>query len=509
MTMLKSLKVIFILCFCQIFIRNSYTQDFGKVHSLVTEGIDAIYSIDFPKALQKFQEAKSVAPNDLRGHFFETTVYFWETLFTRNKTFYDTYLNLSDKLIEKCENIIDKNENDLDAQFYLGWTYTMRAFVIYIMDQNVLKAASDIKDGSKALEFVVERNPNYYDAYLGLGVYNYITSLIPKNLQWLTSILGFSGNRAEGKRMLNLASEKGTYTNTEAKFYLTLLSWREEDYPMAESYATQLVSKYPESPAVWMLWGALLSQQDKMNEAIEAFEKSLAYNKGKESDIIYKAAYGALANAYFRINNFEKAVEFGKKYMGYTTKDDRINNRVYSLGVSLELLGRRNEALEYYKQARTDFKPENEWEKFYLRKNNQRIAKPLTIVDSLLIIADNLRSIGKLQEALDVYVYVNSSFDQMFSQDITALINHGFGSVYFKMKDYNKAIEYFKANLSLKPEEEKWLVPEAYFQIGRCYLRLGNKKEAEEYFDKADDIDYDYDFKNAMDGKIKNELTKF
>jgi hypothetical protein len=38
---------------------------------------------------------------------------------------------------------------------------------------------------------------------------------------------------------------------------------------------------------------------------------------------------------------------------------------------------------------------------------------------------------------------------------------------------------------------------------------MGNKKEAENWFDKAMDIDYEYDFKDSMEGKIKNEITKF
>ncbi len=46
------------------------SQDFGKVHELIVQGIDAEYNMDFPLALTKFQEAKNIAPNDLRGHFF-------------------------------------------------------------------------------------------------------------------------------------------------------------------------------------------------------------------------------------------------------------------------------------------------------------------------------------------------------------------------------------------------------------------------------------------------------
>ncbi len=485
-----------------------FSQDFGKVHELTTEGINSIYEIDFPAALYKFQEAKSIAPGDLRGPFFESTVYFWKALFTKNRNDYETYLNLSDKIIERCSEIVDKNENDLDAQFYMGWTYTLRAFILYYIDKNFLKAASDIKDGNKSLEYVVEKNSAYYDAYLGLGIYNYILSFIPRKLQWLTSLLGFSGDREEGKRQLKLAAERGTYTNTEAKFYLTLLAWREENYTLAEDYASQLTRAYPRSPATWMLWGLLLSQQDKMTEAVDAYEKSLEYNKGKESEIVYKSCYGALGNAYFRMNNFDKAVDYLKKYMHYVTGDDMYNRRLYSIGVSIELMGNRDEALNYYRQARSNFTEDNEWEKFWFRRLNYRAQNQLTIIDSLLIAADNNRAIGKLEEAMDDYNRLQGGFDQVFNDDVKAQINHGIGQVFFKEKDYNKAIEQFKMNLTLKPSEEKWLVPEAFYQIGRCCLRLGNRSEAQEYFDNALDIDYDYDFKDAMDNKIKNELSR-
>lgn len=486
----------------------SHSQDFGKIHKLTTEGINSIYEIDFPSALAKFQEAKNIAPADLRGPFFESTVYFWKALFTKNRNDYETYLSLSDKIIERCSEIVDKNENDLDAQFYMGWTYTLRAFILYYIDKNFLKAASDIKDGNKALVYVVEKNSAYYDAYLGLGVYNYILSFIPRKLQWLTSLLGFSGDREEGKKQLIIASEKGTYTSTEAKFYLTLLAWREENYPLAEDYASQLTSAYPKSPATWMLWGLLLSQQDKMQEAVEAYEKSLEYNKGKESEIVYKSCYGALGNAYFRMNIFSKAVDYLKKYMNYVTSDDMYNRRLYSIGVSLELMGNRNEALNYYRQARSNFTADNEWEKFWFRKLNYSAQNKITIIDSLLITADNNRAVGRIDDAMDDYNRLQGGFDQVFSDDIKVQINHGIAQVYFKQKDYNKAIEYFKMNLFLNPNEEKWLVPEANYQIGRCLLRLDRRSEAEEYFNKALDIEYDYDFKDAMDNKIKNELSR-
>jgi tetratricopeptide (TPR) repeat protein len=489
--------------FISLFSLGAYSQDFGKVHELIVQGIDAEYNMDFPAALGKFQEAKNIAPNDLRGHFFEQTIYYWQALLTRNKGDYETFMNLSDKLVEKCENVLDKNENDLDARLYLGWTYTIRAFAVGLMGENYLKAASEIKDGSDNLKFVLEKNPSYNDAALGLGVFNYLTTFIPRKLQWLTSILGFSGNRDEGKRLLTQASEKGTYTNSEAKFYLTLLLWREENYPEAEQNAGWLKTKYPQSPAVWMLWGGLLSQQDKMTEAVDAYEKSLEYNKGKNSEIIFRTAYGALSTAYFRMNVFDKSADYGKRFISYLTKDENMNNRLHSIGVSLELMGNRNEALEYYRKARTDFKEDNQWERYWLRKLKEREASPLTKIDSLLILADNYRAVGKLNESLQIYNTLITGISS-YTDDEKVQVNHGLGQLYFKQKDYNKAIEQFKLNLSLNPQNEKWLIPEAYYQIGRCYLRSGNKSEAEKWFDKAMDIDYEYDFKDSMEGKIKN-----
>lgn len=505
------MKKLFIIPLLLILVSLSVkAQDYGNIHQLITEGTNYVFEIDFPNALLKFQEAKKQAPNDLRGPFFESTVYFWRTMFSKNRADYDQYLNLSDNLIKKCEDVTDKNENDLDAQFYKGWSYTMRAVALYMIDKKMLQAASDAKDGNKALQLVVEKNPNYYDAYMGLGIFNYMSSMIPRKLQWITGILGFSGDKATGLKQLVMASEKGTYTNTEAKFYLTLLSWREENYPSAEGYANQLKDAHPNSPAIWMLWGLLLSQQDKMNDAIEAYNKALQLNKDKQSDIVYKTVYGALSNAYFKTNQFDKAADFGKKYIALTNKDDNINNRLYSIGVSLELMGNRADAVNYYKLAKTEISVENEWEKFWLRKLNERVSKPVTQVDSLLIVADNNRSVGKFDDALANYESLKKiTSSGMVPDDITVQINSGIGQVFYKQKEYNKAIEKFKLNLNLAPSNEKWLVPDSFFQIGKCYLKLGKKNEAQDYFDKALAIDYEYDFKDAMDNKVKNELSKY
>jgi hypothetical protein len=96
-------SIVFFFVFLLSWAGTLFSQDFGQVHKLVVEGINSIYDIDFPTALNKFQQAKNIAPNDLRGPFFESTVYFWKALFNRNKDDYQTYLDLSKKLKENVK----------------------------------------------------------------------------------------------------------------------------------------------------------------------------------------------------------------------------------------------------------------------------------------------------------------------------------------------------------------------------------------------------------------------
>jgi tetratricopeptide (TPR) repeat protein len=499
------LKIFLLIVF--FFFGTANAQDFQKVHELIIQGQEDIFNVDFDAAALKFRQAKELAPKDLRGPFFESTLYFWKSMLTRNKDDYKTYMSMADRIIDQCEELLDKNENDLDARFYLGWTHAIRGVIVYFVDRNVFKAGYDLKDANKQLTYIIERDKNYYDAYMGLGLYNYSISMIPRKYQTLTNLLGFEGNKETGKNQLTLAAEKGIYTNYEAKLYMAFLSWREENYPVSENYAQQVLNKFPKSPAAWMVWGLLMNQQDKLNESIQAYEKAIEYNKGKESDIVLKNSYGALGTAYFRLNQFEKAVDNSVKYFTYLTNDDRKNNRIHALGVSLEFLGRRNEALNYYKKVKTELDDDNDWEKYWLRKVNERIASPLLPIDSMLIVADNFRAASNISDAAKTYDYMFQNLYATADQDLKLQINHGYASLLFKNKDYNKAIEYFKQNITLKPQREMWLVPEAYFQIGRSYLRLGNKNEAIKYFDLAEDIDYDFDFKGSLDTKIKNELS--
>ena len=53
--------------------------------------------------------------------------------------------------------------------------------------------------------------PNYYDAYLAIGVENYLFSLKPAPVRWILQAGGAETDRDRGVEDLRLTAEKGRY----------------------------------------------------------------------------------------------------------------------------------------------------------------------------------------------------------------------------------------------------------------------------------------------------------
>src|SRR5581483_9447104 len=77
--------------------------------------------------------------------------------------------------------------------------------------------------GRSALQ-LIERaqkvNPQEYDAYTGLGMWDYYADTLPKIIKILGRIVSIRGNASRGIERLKLAAEKGEHTSTAAKLIL-------------------------------------------------------------------------------------------------------------------------------------------------------------------------------------------------------------------------------------------------------------------------------------------------
>ncbi|HMQ68408.1 MAG TPA: DUF3808 domain-containing protein [Ignavibacteria bacterium] len=504
------MKYIFISALLFLFSVNCFAVHQNKSgNSEVLNALDDVYNLRFNEAEAKFRQIQSSDPSDPQGYFYESLIYFYKALPSRDEKLFNKYMDMTDKVIEISEDALDKNENDYDALYYKGMSHSYRSLLMLSLNKNLLKAASNGNDGYRILTALVEKKPDYYDAYMGLGLYKIAIGFVPEKFQWLLTLIGFDGNIKEGRSLLEKSLKNGVYTKVDSKVFLSIFSLKEKDEKDDKSllYSKQLTEAYPESPVFKVFYSSILLQQGSPEEAISEAENALSINNFSFKDEIIKSANAVLGTAYFRLNQYEKAAEHLEIYMKYVNREDRYNLYLFTLGVSYELSGDRNKALEKYKKVRKDFNEERDGEldKFFYRLAQEKIQTPLRDIDRELITALNLRESNRFDEAIDKYQQIisNNTASKYNSDDELIKVYYDLGVAYSCNDNSDKAIEYFNKCIVLKPEREKWLIPHSYFELGKIYYKNGNSGKGEEMFEKVYDYD-NFDFESFLDMRLAN-----
>lgn len=478
----------------------------------IYNGLTDIYNLKFDDAENKFRQFQIDYPKDIKGYFYESLLYFYKALPTRNEQQYERFLELSEKVIDRGESLLEKNENDYDALYYTGLSHSYRSLLMLSLDKSLLSAASNGNDGYRILSALIEKKPDYYDAYMGLGLYKIAIGFVPEKFQWLLNLIGFNGNINEGRNLLKTSMNKGKFTRVDSKAFLSLFSLKEKEDEDGESLrlSRELSEDYPQSAVFRIFYSTILLQNGFNDEAILQSNESLNLNKYSFQNEIKKAAYSIRGISYFRLNDYEKASEDLEESMKYVYPSDRYNVYLFTLGVSYELTGNRQNAVEKYKLVRNNFinERDGELDRFFYRYAQYKIKNPLTEFEMKLIEGMNYRESNKINEAIELYNDMIES-KLLFGRSDDDLLKFYFdaGLAYELNKNNDKAIECFRKCLSHEPENEKWIVPHAYFELGKIYNRLGDKIKSEDMFEKIFDYD-DFDFESFLEMRLANYKNK-
>jgi tetratricopeptide (TPR) repeat protein len=504
-------KIFILLFICSFFaVKNSYSRG---IDDDIRSGLNDVYNLKFEDAESKFIDIQRKNPDDVKGYFYQAVVYYYKALPTRDDKMFEKFIELTDKVLDICDNKLDKNENDIETLYFKGLTHSYRSLIMLNLNKSLLKAASNGNDGYRILSEVIKLKPDYYDAYMGLGLYKIAIGFVPEKFQWLLSIIGFEGNIKNGLDLLKTAMEKGRFTKVDAKMYYAVssITEKEDENTISIKLAKELYDEYPESPIFNLVYATMLMERMKVDECIESCKKALSLNTHSLQNEIKKGTYVLLGNAYFRKNDFVNAATSLEEHLKYVNKEDRYNVSCYTLGICYEMTGNRAKAIENYNKVRSNFIEERdgEAEKLFYRLSKERIQKPLRDVDSLSILAMNLRETGSFDASIEDYnILLTAPYISKFvSDDDKAYLFSNIGHSYLMKKDYNKAIEYFNKTVALKPQNELWHIPHSYFELGKISWRKGDKGKANEYFEKIYDYS-DYDFKNFLEMRLANFKAK-
>lgn len=506
----------FVYAFVFLFISLMILPSSAKANQIendILSGLNDVYNLRFDEASVRFKQIQSAYPQDLRGFFYESLLYFYKALPSRQQEPYDKFLEITSKVIEMADKALDKNEDNFDAMYYKGLSHSYRSLLMLSLNKDLLEAASNGNEGYRTLTELIEKRPDYYDAYMGLGLYKIALGFVPDKFRWLLSLIGFEGNIRNGVDMLKVSMNKGKFTKVDSKVFLSIFSLneREQNDNNAVELSGQLVRDFPESSVFKVFHGSLLLQNGMPDEAIAMANEALKINNRSFQDEIDKSASAILGSASFRKNNYQDAIKYLENFMKYANSGDRLNVHMFTLGISYELTGNRQKAIDTYTKVRKDFINERDGEidKFFYRYARERIKEPLRQYDKDLITAMNLRETGQIAESIKMYGQMSARNEHLASgtDDDKIRLFHNLGLSYSYKGEYQKAEDCFGRCLSLNPETEKWLLPHSYFELGKIAYLKGDKDRSNEYFGKVSDFD-DFDFESFLEMRISNFRNK-
>ena len=155
---------------------------------------------------------------------------------------FEAAVEASDRL---ADQVLARDPRDCNALFAKVLNQGMRADYAALVEKRNLAALSYTKRAGVLAQRLLAIDSSYYDAYLAVGIENYILSLKPAPVRWLLRVYGAETDRNEGIAKLQLTAAKGHYMVPYARLLLAVAALRDKDTAQARQLLTGLAQEFP------------------------------------------------------------------------------------------------------------------------------------------------------------------------------------------------------------------------------------------------------------------------
>src|SRR5712691_3799782 len=239
----------------------------ARFETLRITGSEALFNLDYETARKSFKEMAVAFPTYPAGTQFLADSLWIETLYQTRRlqsSLYggdDTFYSTSDDKVDSA--IIDQFRTltrqarllaearfkqcprDAEALYFLGAIEGLKASFEEAVERRHFAA---LKDGSDAVDRhrdVLKIDPNYRDAEITIGLYDFTVGSLPLPVKLIAGVAGFRGSKKRGLATLERVAREGHWVHDEAKTLLIVLYTREKRYAEAATLARELGARYP------------------------------------------------------------------------------------------------------------------------------------------------------------------------------------------------------------------------------------------------------------------------
>jgi hypothetical protein len=267
----------------------------ARFDQLRAQGFEALYNLDYETAREKFKELARLFPDHPAGPQFlaaalwsqtlyksrrlQASIYHTEALYAKNEDRADPqvieqFRELTRSAKQLAEARLKRNARDTEALYYLGAVEGLKATFAYTVERRFVAAALDGSRGVDRHRDVINLDPNFHDAEVTIGIYDYSVGGLPLLLKVVYGVTGARGSKKRGIETLERVAREGTWARDDARIVLIALYKREERFNDAINVTRELGAKYPRNYLFKLeLADALASQasvERKANRMTEA-----------------------------------------------------------------------------------------------------------------------------------------------------------------------------------------------------------------------------------------------
>lgn len=233
---------------------------------LLDRGYTQMYNLQFPEAHKTFREWQRTHPDDPMGAASDAAAYLFSEFdrlhilesefFTQDQHFITDHKLAPDPVLKQnfqdalkaSRALAARAPNDRNAQFAAILCNGLESDYSALIEKRYRVSFQQMKAGRAMAERLLAQDPTFYDAWLAVGVENYMLSIKPAPVRWLLRLSGGETDRAVGIEKLRLTAEKGRYLAPFAKLLLAVAALRDRDTMRARELLAGLSRDYPHNP---------------------------------------------------------------------------------------------------------------------------------------------------------------------------------------------------------------------------------------------------------------------
>jgi hypothetical protein len=342
----------------------------------VREAYHYFYLLDYPAAVQRFERIHQEHPGDPHATTMLLEAVVFQELYRQDlldTTFYandgfltgkhatdedpkkrDEIFTLADEAVREADGRISRNPKDVDALFARGWARSLRCTYVAMVQRGFgagFRLAGKAKDDCAK---VLQIDPDYVDAKLVVGVYDYVVGALPFPFKILIGFAGITGSKSKGMALLGDDAERGVATTVDARTVIALFLRREGKYKDAIQVVLKLKQQYPRDFLFCLEEANLRKDAGEGMKAVDAYREIIADSQkpGYFAEARLELAYFGLGDALRGQRHYAEAAQAYEQAASAKSVGTELKVRtLVDAGECHDLLGERQRALRDYQGA--------------------------------------------------------------------------------------------------------------------------------------------------------------